>query len=271
MTRLAPFALLAALAGCASAGAAGDAAFDAAGDFATRARTHANTAIEAAQRAAAPPPLGTVTSPSPLAGADYGAMPQPIAASAAQRAPSSLWQSGARSFFNDARASRIGDILTVNVEITDKAEVTNSSARSRSGSTTVGVNNFFGLENIPGRILPGGYDPSALIDAEGASSQAGQGSIAREEKITMTVAAVVVDILPNGNFVIAGRQQVRINAELRELTVTGVIRPEDIAADNTIRNDQIAEARIDYGGRGQVSAVQRPRLGQRVGDAISPW
>jgi flagellar L-ring protein precursor FlgH len=124
---------------------------------------------------------------------------------------------------------------------------------------------------VPAAVLPGGYDPGSLLDAEGSSSARGQGSINREEQIEMTVAAVIVDILPNGNLVIAGRQQVMINAELRELTVSGVIRPEDIAANNTIRHDQIAEARIAYGGTGQVTAVQRPRIGQRIADAISPW
>lgn len=271
MSRIASLALLAALSGCAAAQGAREQTAEAMGAFAADARAHANTAIAAAQRAAAPPPLAAIASPAALAGEQAAAMPQPIAAVAEARAPSSLWRAGSRSFFNDQRAARIGDILTVNVEITDKAEVTNSSNRTRTGSSSVGVSNFFGLENIAGAVLPGGYDPANMINAEGSSSASGQGSIAREEKITMTIAAVIVDVLPNGNLVIAGRQQVRINAELRELTVSGVIRPEDIAADNTIRNDQIAEARIDYGGRGQVSAVQRPRLGQRIGDAISPW
>jgi flagellar L-ring protein precursor FlgH len=133
------------------------------------------------------------------------------------------------------------------------------------------VNNLFGVESSAGRAFGGGFDPAALVDASGTSEQQGLGAINRTEKIALTVAATIVDILPNGNLVLTGRQEVRLNAELRELQVAGIIRPEDIAADNTIRHTQIAEARIAYGGRGQVSAVQRPRMGQRITDAISPW
>jgi flagellar L-ring protein precursor FlgH len=231
----------------------------------------ANTAIDAARRAAAPPQLAGVHDPSGLAGDTYGTLPQPISASAGGPAPNSLWRSGARTFFDDQRARRVGDILTVDISIDDSANVTNSSSRSRSGSTDVGVTSFFGLETEAGRLFPGGFDPGSLISAEGDSSANGTGTINRQEAVELTVAAVVVDILPNGNFVIAGRQEVRVNSELRELTITGVIRPEDISAENRIEHDQIAEARISYGGRGTISTVQRPRLGQRLADALSPW
>jgi flagellar L-ring protein precursor FlgH len=268
---LAPAALAAALGACSTVqsaagdvGAIGVQAYDRAADL-------GGEAAAAARRAAAPPQMASVGDPSSLAGSDVRAFPTPVAAVTSQAAPNSLWRPGSRTFFNDQRAQDVGDILTVNIEIEDSAEVTNSSSRERSGSTEVGVNSFFGLENVPAAVLPGGYDPGSLLDAEGSSSARGQGSINREEQIEMTVAAVIVDILPNGNLVIAGRQQVMINAELRELTVSGVIRPEDIAANNTIRHDQIAEARIAYGGTGQVTAVQRPRIGQRIADAISPW
>jgi flagellar L-ring protein precursor FlgH len=228
-------------------------------------------AVAAARHAAAPPRMAGVSNPSALAGDQARGMPHPTAAIVPDAAPNSLWRPNARGFFDDQRAQDVGDILTVNIQITDRAEVTNSSSRSRSGETQVGVNSFLGLEGLPGALLPGGYDPGSLIDAEGNTSSRGQGQINREEEIELTVAAVIIDILPNGNLVIAGRQQVLVNAELRELTVTGVIRPQDIAANNTIRHDQIAEARIAYGGRGQVSVVQRPALGQRVVDAVSPW
>jgi len=240
-------------------------------EIAADARAAPGQVYSAAHRALAPPAVSTITDPSPLAGAGPGAFPQPPAAMVEASAPNSLWRAGARSFFNDQRAQRVGDILTVNIEISDKAELSNSSNRTRTGSTSVGAPNFFGLEELPGRVLPGGFDPTNLVTADSSSNHAGLGTINREEKVNLTVAAVIVDRLPNGNLVIAGRQEVRINAELRELTVSGVIRPEDIGADNTIRNDQIAEARISYGGRGQLTAVQRPGWGQRVADAITPW
>jgi flagellar L-ring protein precursor FlgH len=196
-------------------------------------------------------------------------MPQPEAVSYEAARPNSLWRSGSRSFFNDQRASRIGDIITVNIEIDDRAELSNSSNRSREGSTSAGLTNFFGLEDTIGDIL--GTDPETLVGADAESQHSGTGAINREEKIELTIAAVIVDRLPNGNLVLAGRQEVRINGELRELTVSGVIRPEDVTASNTINQTQIAEARISYGGRGQLSAVQRPNWGQRTADAITPW
>ncbi|GAN00254.1 flagellar L-ring protein FlgH [alpha proteobacterium U9-1i] len=266
MRRIALIALAASAAGCASS------------DYGAMAHGLAQDAIaapgvayDAARRAAAPPQFAPVGSPAHLTGGEQQTMPQPAPAAYAERRPNSLWQAGSRSFFNDQRASRIGDILTVQIEISDKAELSNSSNRSRSASTSAGVSNFFGLEGGLGRIFGAEFDPENLIGAEAESDHNGQGAINREEKIELTVAAVIVDRLSNGNLVIAGRQEVRINAELRELTVSGIIRPEDIDANNTIDQTQIAEARIAYGGRGQISAVQRPNLGQRLGDAITPW
>lgn len=228
-------------------------------------------AYDAARRAVGPPQLQAVGSPAMLTGGEQQSFPQPEPVVYGDGAPNSLWREGRRSFFNDQRASRIGDILTVQIEIADKAELSNSSNRSRQADSSAGVTHFFGLEGGLGRATPGEFDPANLIGGSSDSSQTGQGAINREEKVQLTVAAVIVDRLPNGNLVIAGRQEVRVNAELRELTVSGIIRPEDIDANNTISQDQIAEARISYGGRGQISAVQRPNWGQRIGDAITPW
>jgi len=240
-------------------------------DAARRAPGRAMNAVQAAQAALGPPRLAPVGSPEGLVGDNGAPMPQPESISFVQPSPNSLWRAGERSFFDDQRATRVGDILTVDIEITDKAEVTNSSNRSREASTAVGIDNFFGLETQMGNLFGGAFDPSTLIGADAQSDQTGQGAINREEKIELAVAAVIVERLANGNFIIAGRQQVRINGELRELTVSGMIRPQDISAENKIRHDQIAEARISYGGRGTISAVQRPNVGQRIGDAISPW
>lgn len=228
-------------------------------------------AYRAAQHAMAPPQLDAVASPAGLTGNGQQSIPQPAPVSYEAPHANSLWRTGSRSFFNDHRATSIGDILTVNIEIDDKAELSNSSNRSRQGSTSAGVSHFFGLENTLGRVFPQGFDPSTMVEADSQSDHTGSGAINREEKIELTVAAVVVDRLPNGNLVIAGRQEVRINAELRELTISGVIRPEDVSSENTINHTQIAEARISYGGRGQISAVQRPGWGQRIADAITPW
>ncbi|MGE0047234.1 MAG: flagellar basal body L-ring protein FlgH [Hyphomonadaceae bacterium] len=264
MKPLLPLALAIAAASCATTGERVE-------DLAQDTRAVAGHAIDAARRAAGPPQLQPINSPYPLTGGEAQTMPAPGAITPEPRMANSLWQDGSRQFFRDQRAARIGDILTINIEIDDSAEVTNNSNRTRTASTEAGVTNLFGIETSAGRLFGGGFDPSTLINAESQSQHAGAGTINREERVELTVAAVIVDVLPNGNFVIAGRQQVRVNAELRELTVSGVIRPQDINARNTIRHDQIAEARISYGGRGQISAVQRPNIGQRFFDAITPW
>jgi flagellar L-ring protein precursor FlgH len=147
-------------------------------------------------------------------------MPQPVFPAYENGAPSSLWRAGSRNFFRDQRAAHIGDILTVNIEIDDKAELSNSSNRQREASTSAGVSHFFGLEQTLGNIFNSAFDPENMIEADSSSEHSGTGAINREEKIELTVAAVIVDQLPNGNLVIAGRQEVRINSELRELTVS---------------------------------------------------
>lgn len=259
-----------ALIALAAAGATGCASVDTA-EFRQDALAAPGAAYDAAHRALAPPQLRPVATPAQLTGGEQQTLPQPQPAQYEARRPSSLWQSGSRSFFNDQRATDIGDIITVEIEIDDSAEISNSSNRQRSSQTSAGVSNFFGLEQSVGQLFNNAFDPENMIGAQADSDQNGSGAINREEKIEFTMAAVIVDRLPNGNLVVAGRQEVRINGELREITVSGIIRPEDVTANNTISQTQIAEARISYGGRGQLSAVQRPNWGQRIGDAISPW
>jgi len=183
----------------------------------------------------------------------------------------SLWRTGARSFFKDQRARRVGDILTVEINITDRAQLNNTTSRSRSNEEGSDLTSFLGFEGKLGAVLPDGVNPASLTDFGSDSSSTGAGSVNRQETVALTVAAVVTQVLPNGNFVIAGRQEVRVNFEVRELIITGVVRPEDIANSNTIQHTQIAEARISYGGRGQITAVQQPRYGQQFYDIIFPF
>jgi flagellar L-ring protein precursor FlgH len=256
---------LAALGGCAT--------LQDASDTAATAATMAQDGARRVHRATTGPHLTPVQDPAPLAGVHNVSMPMPMAVEAPTQAANSLWRQGSRTFFNDQRATRIGDILTVKVEIDDKAQLDNSTSRDRTATSDVGVTSLFGKEESLGRLLPpgGNFNPASLVGADASSNVAGTGTISRKEKIELTLAATIAQVLPNGNLVVAGRQEVRINGELRELTVAGVVRPEDIGADNSIRHDQLAEARISYGGRGTISTVQRPRWGQRVADAISPW
>jgi flagellar L-ring protein precursor FlgH len=271
---LAALALAAASTACATsdqlAGFARDPA-SAPGAAYDAARRSAGEAYNVVRNVAGPPALAPIGNPAGLTGGQQQTIPQPAPVSYTPAGPSSLWQAGSRSFFNDQRASRVGDILTVEIEISDKAEISNTSSRQRSSESSSGVDSFLGIPTQLGRFFGAGFDPTDLVSGHADSTHSGQGAINREEKVQLTVAAVIVDRLPNGNLVIAGRQEMRINSELRELTISGIVRPEDITATNTIRNDQIAEARVSYGGRGQISAVQRPNIGQRIGDAISPW
>jgi flagellar L-ring protein FlgH len=157
------------------------------------------------------------------------------------------------------------------IQINDQAQLNNSTGRTRKSTQSGGVSNFFGLETAPGRILPQGFDPANMIGTNSNGSFAGQGQVTRNEKVDMTVAAIVTQVLPNGNLVVAGRQEVRINNELRELLVSGIVRPQDISSANQVRHTEMAEARISYGGRGQITAYQQPPIGQQVLGAISPF
>ncbi|WP_421750004.1 flagellar basal body L-ring protein FlgH [Cognatishimia sp.] len=189
---------------------------------------------------------------------------------------SSLWTSGTSSFFDDQRAQQVGDILTVVINIKDDAQLRNQSERSRSGTQNLNSPEFLGYGGRINEVLPGiGADdlPTGgnIIDLGNTSASAGAGSIRRNEAINLRVAALIIKELPNGNFVVAGRQEVKVNSELRELRVAGIIRPEDIDTANTINYDKIAEARITYGGRGQISVVQQPRYGEDFLDVILPY
>jgi flagellar L-ring protein FlgH len=183
----------------------------------------------------------------------------------------SLWRIGARAFFNDQRASRVGDILTVQIDIDDSAKTINSTTSSRTSGMTAGVPHLFGLESSLGRILPGGFDPASAVETSSSTNNAGQGAVNRSEKISLTIAAVVTGVLANGNMMIQGTQEVRTNTDLRQLTVAGIVRPEDISSANTIRHTQIAEARISYGGRGDISRVQKTPAGQSLLERFSPF
>ncbi|MGR3839799.1 MAG: flagellar basal body L-ring protein FlgH [Cognatishimia sp.] len=204
-------------------------------------------------------------------------MPSPEPLSRPKRAEaSSLWSRGTSSFFEDQRAQGVGDILTVVINISDDAKLDNASQRSRSSTQDVDSPVFFGYGGQIDKILPGVSSTDLptggqIVDLGNTSSSKGGGSIARKEAINLRIAALIIKELPNGNFVIAGRQEVKVNNELRELRVAGIIRPQDIGTLNTVAYDKIAEARITYGGRGQISQVQKPRYGEDFLDVILPY
>lgn len=183
----------------------------------------------------------------------------------------SLVDSKSKAFFRDQRAKKVGDILTVKVAINDQAKLDNKTEGKRQETDSSAASNLFGLEDKIFGALPGKADPSNLINTNTNVNNKGEGKIDRKEIINTDVAAVITQILPNGNMVIYGSQQVNVNFEQRELTVQGVIRPEDISPKNEIMYSQIAEARIAYGGKGIITDIQQPRVGSQVLDIVSPF
>jgi flagellar L-ring protein precursor FlgH len=226
------------------------------------------SAVDRLQNVGEKPKLSAIENPVAAPGYRPVSMPMPSPVMAYYN-PNSLWQSGSRTFFKDQRAQRVGDILTVIVSIADKAEIENTTKRSRANGDTLGGTG--GLDGKILRLLPGVTDASAAVGVTSNMSSEGAGTVNRSEDLTTSIAAVVTQQLPNGNLVIEGRQEVRVNFEIRELIVAGVVRPEDIGAGNTIESSKIAQARISYGGRGQISDVQQPRYGQQVYDILLPF
>jgi flagellar L-ring protein precursor FlgH len=214
------------------------------------------------------PPLTAIADPTTTAGYQPVHMPMPEAIADTYQA-NSLYRTSARGFFKDERAHRVGDILTVRVTVNDSAKIANTTQSTRASSNNAGMGGIFGV--AVDNISDGSIDPSAMIEFDSGMSNRGNGSVNRSESLETSVAAVVTQVLPNGNLVIEGRQEVRVNFEVRDLIVAGIVRPSDIQANNTILSSKIAEARISYGGRGQITDVQQPRYGQQAMDAILPF
>jgi flagellar L-ring protein precursor FlgH len=195
----------------------------------------------------------------------------PVLESRPAGSTASLWSAGQASLLGDRRASKRGDILTVVVDIDEGAQIRNSTQRSRSGSENMGVGSLFGLPQAIDKRLPDGAGMESGVGLNSSSESQGDGSVRRNEQLELRVAATVVDVLQNGVLAIQGSQEVRVNFEVRELLVTGYVRPEDISRQNEITYDKIASARISYGGRGQITDVQQPRYGQQVVDKVLPF
>jgi flagellar L-ring protein precursor FlgH len=212
------------------------------------------------------PKLSAIDNPTTKPGYKPVQMPMPTPQPATYN-PNSLWRNGSRAFFKDQRARQIGDILTVMVNITDKAVLQNETQRSRTNTEDSGITDFLGAKTqTPSAALPG-----RLLTTDSTMNNDGKGSINRQEALQTNVAAVVTQVLPNGNLVVEGKQEIRVNYEMRELIVAGIVRPEDIQSDNTIDSSKIAEARIAYGGRGQIMDIQQPRYGSQLMDVVLPF
>jgi flagellar L-ring protein precursor FlgH len=213
------------------------------------------------------PPLAAIENPTAQPGYKPVQMPMPAPQPAVYN-PNSLWRNGSRAFFKDQRAHQIGDILTVTVNITDKAAIANETQRTRTNKEDSGITDFIGTKTFNTAKAP---LPGRILTADSTAQSDGKGTVDRKEQLVTNVAAVVTQVLPNGNLVVEGKQEIRVNFEIRELIVAGIVRPEDIQSDNTIDSTKIAEARIAYGGRGQITDVQQPRYGQQLMDIVLPF
>ena len=214
------------------------------------------------------PKLNAIENPTAQPGYKPVSMPMPKPELVSYNA-NSLWRNGSRSFFKDQRAHQIGDLLTVTVNITDQANFANESQRDRTSKESANLNDFIGKQLLSGnaaKALNG-----AILSTDSTSQYDGKGTIQRQETLQTNIAAVVTQVLPNGNLVVEGKQEIRVNFEIRELIVAGIVRPEDIQSDNTIDSTKIAQARISYGGRGQITDIQQPRYGQQVMDVLLPF
>ena len=215
------------------------------------------------------PPLSPVDNPTAKPGYKPVQMPMPNPQPASYN-PNSLWRSGSRAFFNDQRAHQVGDILTVKININDTAIFQDQTQVSRTATEDSGITNFIGANTL-GASAAKAVLPGRILSADSNMASNGTGNINRQDQLLTNVAAVVTQLLPNANMVIEGKQEVRLNSELRELIVAGVVRPEDIESDNTIDLPKIAEARVAYGGHGVLTTAQQVPWGQQAIDVILPF
>ena len=217
------------------------------------------------------PELSTIDNPMAAESYQPVSMPMP-APQAVEENPNSLWRAGAKAFFKDHRAKNVGDILTVNLALSDNATLSNVTERERADTEDSDVTDLLGFEDKLGEVFPDTIDsPGTIVSFGTTSVTSGDGTITRSEAVNLELAAIVTQILPNGNLVIMGRQEIVVNSELRELMVTGVIRVSDIDTNNTIEHTDIAEMRVAYGGRGSLSQLQQPRWGMQVWDILFPF
>lgn len=231
-----------------------------------------NSMLDKLDHIGKPPPMAEVINPQEKPEYRPMSWPMPQTPPPSKQYANSLWQPGARAFFRDGRASRVGDILKVNVKINDKLQFNNQTEGKRTFVDEANAPAMLGATNKIIKLLPQlSPNPTELLSLDGNLQTKGTGTISRQDILTTQVAALVTQMLPNGNMVIEGRQEVTMNRDVREVAVKGVIRPQDINSDNTIDSTQIAEARITYTGRGQMNDMQQPRWGGQVIDAIAPF
>lgn len=217
-----------------------------------------------------PPQLSHIQDPTLVQGYQPVSMPMPMPEGHPHKI-NSLWETGSRAFFKDQRAGRTGDVLTVLIDMQDVAKFDSNPTLERDASYDMTVPNFFGYESKLKKIFPKAVNPASLVNTTSKPSIKSKATYDRKDTVSAKVAATVIQVLPNGNMVIQGRQELRVQNEVRELEVHGIIRREDITSGNTIHSSKIAEARISYGGRGDISDMTSQPWGYQLAERVMPW
>lgn len=241
--------------------------------LATSALSACDRVLTKLERVGEPPEMSAIENPKTAPGYKPMSWPMPESPPPSKQYANTLWQPGSRAFFRDQRAARVGDIIKVNIKVNDQAVVNNQTEGKRQATDSATMTQLFGMQQkllnyLPNRKLG---DPTSILDTSGNTNNKGTGTIRRQDQVQTQIAAMVTQVLPNNNLVIEGKQEIRVNFDVREVSIKGVVRPQDILADNTIDSTQIAEARIVYGGRGQLMEMQQPRWGEQVVEELSPF
>ncbi|PID45630.1 MAG: flagellar biosynthesis protein FlgH [Proteobacteria bacterium] len=187
-----------------------------------------------------------------------------------KRSNGSLWSSNNRSLISDHKAHNVGDVVTI--VISEKSSATRSATTSsgRDSSFSAAIPNLLGLEQSK-TILNSNLDLSNLVNATFSNAFNGNGTTARSGNLTAMLSTQVIDVYPNGNFKIRGGKEVMVNNEVQIIYVTGIVRPIDITAANTVESNKILNARISYTGRGPLMDKQEPGWLTRTLDTIWPF
>lgn len=218
-----------------------------------------------------PPELSQIQDPTLVADYEPVTMPMPMTKRQTTRI-NSLWQSGARAFFKDQRACQVGDVLTVKIDLFEKIELDKDFQANRKTLDASNITNLFGYEEYLGNIFPSTVDKNKLTTVNSVANINSMGNVKkREDTLKVELAATIIQILPNGNMVIEGRQDIRMSGELKTVDLKGIIRREDILSDNSITYDKVAEARISSVGKGEMSDLARVPWGQEVLDKVLPF
>lgn len=199
-------------------------------------------------------------------------IPKPIKSQPSLAEQASIWSDNSPSgwLFSDRKASRVNDVVTIKVVESATAEGKAATKLSKKNEVEAGITGLVGLEDILARYNPT-MELGTMLGAKTDSNFAGSGETERSGKLIATITAVVTDVLSNGNLVIEGRKEIRVNDETQILIVTGIVRPDDISADNSILSSRIAQTKLSFEGKGVASRRQRPGWLSRFIDAVWPF